>query len=180
MKRHSGRLTIALLALAGAAACSTGGGAVHAADTGTPSATGGDRTWLAALHQANLAEIQAGELAKKKGTTPAIRSVGAMIVTDHVASDDQVARVAKSLKITLPSSAAPADAAAASRLANESGGTFDHDFVSTMMTGHQKMISKTQTEIAQGAEPQVKNLAQSTLPVLRKHLTALRKAAPTG
>lgn len=180
MKRHSSRLTVATLALTAAAACSAGGSAVHAANTGAPSTAGGDQTWLAALHQANLAEIQAGELAKKKGTTAAVRSVGAMLVTDHVASDDQVTRVAKSLKITLPSSAAPADAAAAGRLANESGGQFDHDFVSTMMTGHQKLIAKTQTELAQGTEPQVKNLAQSTLPVLRKHLAALRKAAPTG
>jgi Domain of unknown function (DUF4142) len=48
------------------------------------------------------------------------------------------------------------------------------------MTGHQQLIGKTQTEIAKGTEPQIRTLAQSTLPVLRKHLATLRKAAPTG
>jgi putative membrane protein len=179
MTRHISRLTIATLALTGAAACATGS-ATHTASTATPSTAGGDRAWLAAAHQANLAEIEVGELAKKKGGTAAVRAAGAMLVTDHVASDTQVTRVAKDLKVTLPSSAAPADAAAASRLGDEAGGRFDHDFVSTMMTGHQKLITQTQTEIGQGSAPEVKRLAQSTLPVLRKHLTTLQKAAPAG
>jgi putative membrane protein len=179
MKRHPTRLTLATLALTGAAACAAGS-ATHAASTGTPSPSDGDRTWLAGAHQANLAEVQVGELAKKKGGTAAVRAAGAMLVTDHTASDTQVAHVAKGLKMTLPSSAAPADAAAASRLGDEAGAQFDHDFVSTMMTGHQKVIAQTQTEISQGSTPQIKNLAQSTLPVLRKHLTMLQKAAPAG
>ena len=179
MKRHPTRLTLATLALTGAAACAAAG-ATHTATTGTWATKGGDRGWLTAAHEANLAEIQAGELAKKKGGTAAVRAAGGVLVTDHVASDAQVTRVAKSLKLTLPSSAAPADAAAASRLGDETGAQFDHDFVSTMMTGHQKLIARTRTEISQGSTPQIKSLAQSTLPVLRKHLAMLRKAAPAG
>ena len=179
MRRRPTRLTLATLALTGAAACAAGS-ATHTATTGTPSMNGGDRAWLAAAHQANLAEIQVGELAKKKGGSAAVRAAGAMLVTDHVASDTQVTRVAKSLRLTLPSSAAPADAAAASRLGDEAGAQFDHDFVSTMMTGHRKLIGETQTEISRGSTPQIKSLAQSTLPVLRKHLTMLQKAAPAG
>jgi putative membrane protein len=179
MKWHTNRLTIATLALMGAAGCATGS-ATHAASTATPSTAGGDREWLAAVHQANLAEIEVGELAEKKGGAPAVRTVGAMLVTDHVASDAQVTRVAKQLKLTLPSSAAPADAAAARRLGDETGAQFDHDFVSTMMTGHQKLIGQTQTEIGQGSAPEIMRLAQSTLPVLRKHLATLQKAAPAG
>jgi putative membrane protein len=100
------RLTLATLALTGAAACAAGS-ATHVATTGAPSTNGGDRAWLSAAHQANLAEIQVGELAKKKGGSAAVRAAGAMLVTDHVASDTQVTRVAKSLRLTLPSSAAP-------------------------------------------------------------------------
>lgn len=179
MERHPTRFMIVMLALTSAVACAAGGSARHTASTGTPSTTG-DRTWLVAAHQANLAEVEAGELAKKKGGTAAVRAVGAMLVADHVASDTQVTRVAKGLKLTLPSSAAPEDAAAASRLGDEAGAQFDHDFVSTMMTGHQELIAKTQTEISHGSTPQVKSLAQSTLPVLRKHLTMLQKAVTTG
>jgi predicted outer membrane protein len=169
----------AALTLMGAVACSSGT-AAHTAAAGSPSADGGDQAWLAAVHQANLAEIRAGELARSKGGTAAVRNAGAMLVTDHVASDNQVTRVAKSLKLTLPKSVAPADAEAASRLGNETGAAFDHDFVSTMMTGHQKLIAKTQSELSKGTVPQIRQLAQTTLPVLQKHLATLRQAVPAG
>jgi putative membrane protein len=179
MKGHPSRLAFATLALTGAAACAAGH-AAHTATTGTPSPSGGDRAWLAAAHQANLAEVEVGELAKKKGGSAAVRAAGAMLVTDHIASDAQVTRVAKSLKLSLPSAAAPADAAAASRLGDEAGAQFDGDFVATMTAGHQKLITATQTEIGQAATPQVRSLAQATLPVLRRHLTMLRQAASAG
>jgi putative membrane protein len=179
MKRPRVRLVAAALTLAGAGACSSSN-ATHTAITGTPSAEQGDRAWLMALHQANLAEIEAGELAKKKGATSAVRSVGGTLVTDHTASDAQVTRVAKDLGVTLPSSAAPSDAAAASRLGNETGAAFDQDFLATMTTGHEKLIARTRTEIGEGSEPQIKSLARDTLPVLKKHLSMVRKAAATG
>jgi putative membrane protein len=175
MKRHSTGLVIAV-ALSGTAACA-GGGATRSAGNGSPSVSGRDRSWLAVVHQANLAEVEAGELAEKKGTAAAVRAAGAMLVTDHTASDAEVTRVAKSLGITLPGSVTPEDAAAAKRLGHEAGAQFDDDFVATMTTGHRKAITATRAEIAQGADPQVKALARTTLPVLRKHLTTLQKAA---
>jgi putative membrane protein len=184
MKRHLTTIAAATLALAGTAACPacSAGEATHSANTTTssPAVPKGDRAWLASVHQANLAEIEVGELARKKGGTPAVRAAGAMLVTDHTASDKQVAQVARDLNVTLPGSAAPADAATASRLGNESGGQFDHDFVAAMRTGHEKAIALTRTEIGKGSVPQVKTLARSTLPVLRKHLNMLRQAATTG
>jgi putative membrane protein len=176
MKRISYGLAVAAVTLAGGAACAAGG----ATQVASTSALSGDRAWLAAVHQANLAEVQAGEQAEKKGGTAAVRAAGAMLVTDHVASDAQVNRVATRLKLTLPSSALPADAAVVSRLADETGVQFDLDFVAAMTTGHLKLIGATRTELAQGSVPQIKTLAQSTLPVLREHLSALRRAAAAG
>jgi putative membrane protein len=182
MKRHLSMITTVSLTLAGAVACSSSDATRSAGVTSTspPAVAKGDRAWLATAHQANLAEIQAGELARKKGGTPAVRAAGGMLVTDHTASDAQVTRVANSLNVTLPSAAAPADAAAATRLGNESGGQFDHDFLATMQTGHQKVIALTQDQIAHGTVPQIKSLAKTTLPVLHKHLNTLRKAAATS
>jgi putative membrane protein len=179
MKRQLSALVAAVL-LTGAGACSSSR-AEHLAGSGpTPSASSRDRAWLAEAHQANLAETQVGELARKKGGSAAVRAAGAMLVTDHVAADAQVTRVARSMGVTLPSAATPADAAAARRLGDEAGGRFDRDFTATMATGHQKVIADTQAEIDQGSDEQVKNLAQTTLPVLRKHLDTLRRAAATG
>lgn len=137
---------------------------------------GDDRQWLSAIHQANLAEVQAGELAERKSDSAAVRSVGAMLVTDHTRSDGDVTRTASRLGVDLPATAAPHDAAAAARLEDESGARFDNDFLATMITGHQKAIALTRTEIARGSSPAVTDLARETLPVLAKHLRTLRRA----
>lgn len=139
-----------------------------------------DRAWLTAAHETNLAEIEAGELAKAKAATPAVRAAGVMLVTDHVRMDANLVRVARALRVRLPSSAAPQDAAAASRLGNESGSTFDSDFVATMVIGHRKAIAATGAEAREGSSAQVRSLARQSLPLLQKHLGALRKAAPSG
>lgn len=139
-----------------------------------------DRAWLADIHQVNLAEVQAGELARKKGATAAVRSAGEMLAADHGRLDDEVTRVAGDMDVTLPKTAAPADKAAASRLENESGRKFDQDFLATMITGHEKAIRKTEQEISQGSSPQVVALARKAMPDLKKHLSTLRKAETSG
>jgi Domain of unknown function (DUF4142) len=88
----------------------------------------------------------------------------------------QVTRVAKTAGVSLP----PSGAAAAARLGDEAGARFDHDVTSTMTTGHEGLIGQTRTETARGSVPEIARLAGSTLPVLRRHLAALRKAAASG
>lgn len=139
-----------------------------------------DRQWLAEIHQVNLAEMQVGDLAAKKGATAAVRSAGETLSTEHTALDRKVKRVAERLGVSLPTSPPAEDAQTMTRLADESGSQFDQDFLAAMITGHEKMINDTQTEIAQGSSPQVVGLAKRTLTHLHKHLAILKKAQTTG
>ncbi|MEV0403848.1 DUF4142 domain-containing protein [Actinoallomurus sp. NPDC050550] len=153
---------------------------VTAAPTSRAPVSAQDRAWLREAHQANLAEIDAGGLAQKKGTTPAVRSAGRMLVTDHTAFDGKVTRLAERLGVSLPKTPTPEDAAAADRLQKESGKAFDQDFLSTMASGHQKVIADTRTQVSQGSSPRVIALAKKALPELRKHLAMVRKAETSG
>ncbi|GAA4634094.1 DUF4142 domain-containing protein [Actinoallomurus vinaceus] len=139
-----------------------------------------DRAWLREAHQANLAEIDVGELAGKKGATSEVRSAGRMLVTDHTAFDGKVTRLAERLGVSLPKTPTPADTAAADRLRNESGKAFDQDFLSTMVSGHRKVIADTRTQVSQGSSTRVIALAKNALPELRKHLAMLRKTQTSG
>lgn len=179
MRRHTPTATGAAAMLVLTAGCG------HVARTSAARSPGDgvssrDRAWLTATHETNLAEIEAGELAKAKAATSPVRAAGAMLVTDHVRMDADLVRVARALRVQLPSSAAPQDAAAASRLGNESGSTFDSDFVATMTIGHRKAIASTGAEAREGSSAQVRSLARRSLPVLQRHLVTLRKAAPSG
>jgi putative membrane protein len=195
MQRHPYLLILPAAALVAAAATACGSGAAKpAAPTvsptmgtptmGSPTAHGGvsaqDRAWLTEIHQANIAEVQAGSLAAKKGATTAVRSAGRMLSTEHTQFDDKVRRTARRLGVSLPAAVAPTDAAAAQRLRGRTGREFDQDFLSTMISGHEQAIAQTQAQISQGSSPQVVALAKEALPHLRHHLAALRKAQSSG
>ncbi|MEJ0090933.1 MAG: DUF4142 domain-containing protein [Limisphaerales bacterium] len=51
-----------------------------------------------------------------------------------------------------------------------SGPQFDRAFISHMITGHEKAISKFETASANLQDPELKKYANKTLPTLRKHL----------
>lgn len=182
MAGHQRFAAAAALVLAASAGCAgrASAAAVIGAASPTPRVSTADHAWLRIAHQANLAEVQAGELARKKGTTSAIRAAGTMLVTDHTKLDDKVVAVARDLGVSLPNAAAPEDADAANRFADESGGAFDHDFTATLATGHQKVIGATENEIREGSARQVVALAKQSLPTLRKHLATLQKASSSG
>lgn len=198
MKRHRylPALPAAALVVAAAVGCSGTGSSEHggnidhpegATASAAPSASmpaqrpsAQDKEWLAFIHQVNLAEVAAGELAQKKGGTAAVRSAGQLLATEHQAFDAKVTEVARKLGVTLPATPAPDQKALAKKLQNESGSRFDQDFLSNMISGHQNAIAKTQTQVSEGSAPDVKNLAQTALPDLKKHLSALQKAQRSG
>jgi putative membrane protein len=184
MARHLLALAVGTLLVAMPACTSVGTGRRTAVAV-TASSPGGtvsarDRAWLVTAHQANLAEIQVGRMAAKKGGSRAIRQTGAMLVTDHTKFDTEVTDVARRLGVELPGSASADDIAAAQRLDKESGVRFDRDFVTTMIAGHRNVIALTEAEVRQGSSADVTALARSALPTLHRHLAVLEKASPTS
>lgn len=145
-----------------------------------PAVSERDRTWLTEIHQANLAEIQTGTIAETRGHDPAVRSAAHKIVTDHTHLDADVSRTAGRLGVQLPRTPAPDQVAAKTRLDKKSGTQFDHDFVTTMIAGHQQAITKTQAETSGGSAPEVTQLAKSALPKLHQHQDMLRSIARAG
>ncbi|WP_141955006.1 DUF4142 domain-containing protein [Actinoallomurus bryophytorum] len=172
------------LLLTALGACGAAGGGRQVAVTAPVSSgsavSSGDRAWLAATHQADLADVQYGRLAERKGATAAVRHAGSMLAADHTAFDQKVTAVAGGLGIELPRSERPAQLALAQRLQKESGSRFDRDFVAAMVEEHKKAITAAGEEIRSGSSPEVTALAHAALPALREHLSMLRKASPVG
>lgn len=185
MTRHPYSLVGLLVVAAGTlapAACGTGSAGRDVAVTSSPSASvsAGDRAWLTDTHQSNLADVQYGRLAQRKGATTAVREVGRMLATDHDAFDKKVVRVAERLHVELPGSPGAGRLAVAQRLDKESGSRFDRDFTTTMAEEHRKAIARAQEEVRDGSFPEVIGLARAALPDLRRHLDMLRRASPVG
>ncbi|MFD6752422.1 MULTISPECIES: DUF4142 domain-containing protein [Micromonospora] len=136
-----------------------------------------DTQYLQAIHQVNLYEVQAGELAEKKAQDQQVKDLAQMIVTDHQDLDTQVKDLAGQLNVQLPNEPTPDQRTALDQLNNASGEEFDRLWVTQGLAGHLQAIQATQTEISQGTETQVVQLAQTALPVLQAHYDALVQLA---
>ncbi len=172
-----------VLAFAAALLTSCGTGDGRTTEAGEPSYEGAsahDRAWLEEIHDSGLAEIRLGGLAVKKGGSAAIRETGRKLVADHTHFDAALVRTADSTGVDLPRATGGGRIDVARRLAEESGGPFDRDFVTTAIAEHRKSITDTSTEVREGSSPEVTDLARTLLPILRAHLAMLRKASPVS
>lgn len=168
-------LTVAATA---AAVVVLGGTGAHAAPADL-NAT--DRTFLAAAHQSNLAEIQAGTLAQQKATEQVTKELGAKWIADHTKLDASLRAVATKLGVTLPTAPNAEQRAAAARLTATSGAAFDKLWFELQMVGHMKSMANGEREVAGGNEAEVVALAKAAGPVIMEHGTLLdENAAEVG
>lgn len=144
-----------------------------------PQVSSQDRSWLIAAHQSNLAEISGGNLAAGKGHTDAVRKAGRMLTQDHAELDSKLRSVAQELGVNLPAEPNAEQQQEAKEFKSLSGTRFDQAWTHDQADGHVKAIELTEREIQTGSVPQVKQLAQSTLPVLKKHLNTLQQQTAT-
>ncbi|GGO16440.1 DUF4142 domain-containing protein [Micromonospora parathelypteridis] len=136
-----------------------------------------DTQYLQAIHQVNLFEITAGDLAQQKGQDQGVKDLGAMLKTDHTQLDQTVQQTASQLGVELPNEPSADQQAVIDKLNNASGAEFDRLWVTSELAGHVQAIQATQTEISQGSEQSVVQLAQTALPTLQAHYDELVQLA---
>ncbi|MEH0937395.1 DUF4142 domain-containing protein [Micromonospora psammae] len=132
-----------------------------------------DTQYLQAVHQVNLFEITAGDLARRKAQSEDVKRLGEMFRTDHTQLDQTVQSTAQQLNVTLPSEPTADQQQVLDRLGNLDGAEFDRQWVTAQLAGHVQAIQATQTEISQGTEQSVVQLAQNALPILQAHYDEL-------
>ncbi|KAB1911768.1 MULTISPECIES: DUF4142 domain-containing protein [unclassified Micromonospora] len=138
-----------------------------------------DTQYLQAVHQVNLFEITAGNLAQQKGQNQQVKDLGKMFVTDHTQLDQTVQSTAQQLNVQLPADPTADQQKVLDRLNNLNGAEFDKAWVTAQLAGHVQAIQATQTEISQGSEQSVVQLAQDALPILQAHYDELVALAQT-
>jgi putative membrane protein len=134
-----------------------------------------DADFVTSSIKGDTAEVAIGQLAASKGSSDGVRDLGNMLVTDHGAHKQQLIDLATSAGIPVPTEPAEAGAANLEKLKGLSGAEFDQTFVQMMIDSHHKGIAKNEAE-AQETGPAAQ-LAQQTLPVLKKHLATAESLA---
>lgn len=136
-----------------------------------------DTQYLQAIHQVNLFEVGKGELAGQKAQDQGVKDLSQQIGTDHTQLDETVQQVASQLGVELTSELTADQQDATDQMNSASGEEFDQLWVTSNLTGHVQAIQATQTEISQGSDSSVIELAQTALPTLQTHYDELVELA---
>ena len=176
----------ALVPLGAAAQSGQAGNSASARQPSTAEQTGpsssgisaSDRTFLQKAAQGGLAEVQLGQLATEKASSPEVKQFGQRMVDDHSKANDQLKQLAQEKGVSVPDKLDAKDAATKARLEKLSGKEFDRAYMHDMVMDHEKDVTEFKHEAKMAKDTQVKEFASQTVPTLEDHLKEAKSAAP--
>lgn len=117
------------------------------------------------LHESNLREIAAGELAQKRARTEPVKNYGQLLIKHHKESDRELQALAKRLGVTLTEP--KVDLGTLEKTINPAN--FDRTFADHMAREHREAIAQVQAAQAKGGNAELQALLKKTLPILQQH-----------
>jgi len=133
-----------------------------------------DQKFIMDAAMGNNAEIQMGQLAVQKATTPEVKQFAQMMIDQHTAANAQLAQNAQAMGMTLPTGVAPNHQAVMAGMQNLSGTQFDMAYVKQQLGDHAATRDMYETARKDGKDKGAKDYAKKTLPVVEQHYDQLR------
>lgn len=134
-----------------------------------------DQTFAKKADQGDLAEVKLAQLAQTKSQDPTVRNFAQRMLQDHSQSNDKLKNVASQNNVNLPAQPDAKQQNTYNRLSRLSGVAFDRAYAANQVKDHEHDIALFRQEARDGQNPQIKQFAASTLPVLHQHLTLARQ-----
>jgi len=157
----------------------TGTTTVLPADTaGNPDASTQDARFVLRASAGGMAEVMMGHLAIERGQTEAVRAAGQMMVTDHTQADNQLMGISDTLMLKPAPGPNAMQQAMYQQLQSAPSDQFDAIWANGMVQSHERTIALFKTEARDGQNPQLRQFAMMTLPVLYKHLHVVEALSP--
>lgn len=138
--------------------------------------TSSDMTFAMKAAQGGMAEVKIGQLAVDKASDPDVKAFGQRMIDDHTKANDQLKTIAANQNITLPTDLNAKDQSEYQKLSQLSGPAFDKAYMKGMVKDHETDVKEFQKEANGGKDPQLKEFASTTLPILQSHLQAAQTA----
>ena len=136
-----------------------------------------DESFFKNAAEAGMAEVEAGTMAQSKGTSPAVKEFGAMMVKDHTAANNKLERIAVSKGVKLPTEPGMMQKAMMKKTDMKSGESFDKDYIQGQIKAHEDTVALLQKEIDSGKDSEAKAFAMETVPKVKEYLAHINKIA---
>ncbi|HXZ80624.1 MAG TPA: DUF4142 domain-containing protein [Terriglobales bacterium] len=137
-----------------------------------------DKSFLKDAAEGGLAEVELGQLASQKASSPEVKKFAERMVKDHTKANDELKQIAAQKGVDLPDKPGVTDRMTKARLSRLDGEKFDKAYMDDMVKDHKKDVDDFQKESAKGQDPDVKNFAAKTLPTLQEHLNEAQRIQP--
>jgi putative membrane protein len=148
----------------------------HASKSSAQDLAPQDRDFLERAAEGGNAEIAIGDLPPGRTQNAAVLSFGKMMIAQHSASNRQLVAIALKKKISLPASLGEHQASW-DRLDGRTQYDFDVEFAKVMVDDHNQAAELFRSEASGGADPEIRALAASTLPMIEAHLQQAKALA---
>jgi putative membrane protein len=123
----------------------------------------GDRSFMKEAAKGGMMEVEMGRQAEQNASNPEVKRFGARMVTDHSKANSELKSIASKKGVELPGTKEPG------------GWKSDKDYVDAMVKDHEKDLSDFEKEAKNGSDPDVKQFAEKTSAVVRKHLNLAKE-----
>jgi putative membrane protein len=118
----------------------------------------------------NQAEVELGQLARKKAASQPVRDFAQHMVDDHSKSGDLLRKLGRGANANITKELDPEHQAVRAKLEQTSGKDFDIAYMGSMIQDHQRTANLLQWQISSGQNEPLKKYAADTLPDVMEHL----------
>lgn len=119
---------------------------------------------------AGMAEVDLGKLGAEKAADPSVKQFAQRMVDDHSKANEQLVNLLADKKVEVPKDLPPDAKSTKDQLSGLSGADFDSQFMTHMVSDHEKAVALFDKESKEGQDAQLKQFAEQTLPTLQDHL----------
>jgi putative membrane protein len=144
--------------------------AQHTSPSSDQSISQSGKQFLEFASDVNLSEIRTGLLAEQRVHSDAVKAFGRLMALDHSELESQLDATATHDHVQVPYRPSSTAEQRMDQLKSMSGSQFDASYMSHMVQGHEKVISRFQSEKSTANNPTVLAVVSSALPILEQHL----------
>src|SRR5688500_5897952 len=130
-----------------------------------------DTEFAVAAADGSMFEVQLGQLALTKASSPKVKEFAQSMVDDHTKANEELKSLAQTKNITLPSTISEEKQKDYDKLAEKSGADFDKAYSEFMVKDHKDDVDQFKKAAEKCEDADIKSWAAEKLPVLENHLS---------
>jgi putative membrane protein len=128
-----------------------------------------DKRFIMKAAAGGMAEVQVAQLAEQKTQDPTVKAFAEKMIADHTPNNEQLEKLAESKGVTPPTELDAMHQKQMTKLQSLSGTKFDTTYLKGQEKDHAMMLKTFEAEAKNGRDPDLKQFAQTTIPVIEEH-----------